>query len=39
MRRLALKVMLAFALVGSLAGLFVAQVLVAEVKRSERLPI
>lgn len=36
MRRLALKVMLAFALVGSLAGLFVAQVLVAEVKPGVR---
>ena len=36
MRRLALKVMLAFALVGGLAGLFVAQVLVAEVKPGVR---
>lgn len=36
MRRLALKVMLAFALVGVLAGVFVAQVLVAEVKPGVR---
>ena len=36
MRRLALKVMLAFALVALLAGVFVAQVLVAEVKPGVR---